>query len=709
MAVRLPEARQILRAPSLADGAFFDVLAAIAHHGVVEDRDDAREMLIRVLDRRDEVPGQLQRLLQGLVREHGLFPYLRDVPELPLADRLALEVHRPHPALPEGQVFHSQQALVYERLLAGENVILSAPTSFGKSLVIDAVLAERDFQNAAVVVPTIALMDECRRRLSWLSGKYKVITHGSQRAAARNLFVMTQERLLEVSDLPALDFFVIDEFYKLDPHHSHEGSDHQRSSQLNILLNQLLSTGAQFYMLGPNITALTDAASAGLRATFVATNFTTVVTDIERINVAEEQLPDSLADACRQVGPETLIFCRSPQRTREVAGWLLARGIGGGHDLADAADWIGQAYDPGWLVARALRQGIGIHHGRLPRALGRHIVRLFNEGRLPYLLVTSTLIEGVNTTARNVLVLDNKIAAKKYDYFTFSNISGRSGRMSSHFIGRVVVFNPTPQKANLDVDVPALSQSSQASDEVLIQLPEETLTQESRQRLAPYYQQNVVRIETLRQNKGLPPARQLKAAEQIAAEPGRWASALTWNGPYPTADHVRRLGELLITLTGTGSAVRTARQLGARVNMLRYQRGDVRALIQDQVQRGTPADDAVEETLEFVRNWAQFKIPTALTAAETLATDVLGRSNRTVSDTTIFAGALENLFLPPFTTVLEEYGLPAPTTLKLAPMLGLAGAVSLDDVLARLRLLQQAPSGLTRFEEEMLADTRRAL
>jgi hypothetical protein len=219
----------------------------------------------------------------------------------------------------------------------------------------------------------------------------------------------------------------------------------------------------------------------------------------------------------------------------------------------------------------------------------------------------------------------------------------------------------------------------------------------------------VVRLETLRQNKGLQPARQLEAAQQMAAEPARWASALTWNGPYPTTDHIRRLGELLITLTGTGSAVRTAKQLGARVNILRYHRGDVRALIQDQMQTGKSADDAVEETLEFVRNWAQFKIPTALTAAEKLATDVLGRRNLTVSDTTIFAGALENLFLPPFTTVLEEYGLPAPTTLKLAPILGLAQAASLDDVLARLRLLHQAPSGLSRFEQEMLADTRRAL
>lgn len=709
MALTLTEAGSALKDPSLAGEAFFDVLAAIAHHGAFMDKDEARDMLIRVLDRQDAVPAQLRGLVQGLVREHGLFPYLRGAVDLPLADRLAIEVHRPSPRLSEDLVFHSQQAVVYERLLAGENVVLSAPTSFGKTLVVDAVLAARDFQNAAIVVPTIALMDECRRRLSCLGGEYKIITHGSQRLAARNLFVMTQERLLEVRDLPRLDFFVIDEFYKLDPRHSHDSPIHERSSPLNILFHQLLSTGAQFYLLGPNVTALTDSTGNALRATFINTNFTTVATDIERVNVPDAQLPDALADACRDAGPETLIFCRSPNRTREVANWLLERGIGGGHDLTDAADWIAGAYHPKWLVARALRQGIGIHHGKLPRALGHHIIRLFNERRLPYLLVTSTLIEGVNTTARNVLVLDNKIATKKYDYFTFSNISGRSGRMSHHFVGRVVVFNPAPHKAGLDVDVPALSQSRHASEEVLIQLPEDQLTEESRRRLAPYYEQNVVNIETLRRNKGLSPARQLEAAQQIAADPGRWASALTWNGAYPATLHVRQLGELLITLTGKGNVVRTPKELGAKINMLRYHRGDIKALISEQTHQGTPADKAVEETLEFVRNWAQFKIPTALTAAGAIADDVLGRAGRTVNDTTLFAGALENLFLPPFATVLEEYGLPTPTTLKLAAALRLPQARSLDDVLASLRALKPPPGRLSPFEHEMLADTQRAL
>jgi hypothetical protein len=658
VAVTLAEADRILARNPLTSSTVFDVLTTVAHHGACEDRDAARNTLIKVLDRRDEVPAGLHALVQGLVREHGLYPYLRDIGDLPLADRVALEMHRPSPALSADLVFHSQQSMVYERLMMGDNIVLSAPTSFGKSFIIDPVLVERGFRNAAIVVPTIALMNECRRRLAKLSHLYKVVTHGSQRLADRNVFVMTPERLLEVRDLPPIDFFVIDEFYKLDPKHC------ERAGPLNILFQQLLSTGAQFYLLGPNITALEGATNSGLSATFVSTNFTTVATEMERINAPDDQLPDALADACRRAGPETLIFCRSPKRTGEVAKWLLDRGIGGGRDLADAADWIGETYHRDWTVVRALRRGVGIHHARLPRALGHHMVRLFNEGRLPYLLVTSTLIEGVNTAARNVIVLDNKIANKKYDYFTFSNISGRSGRMNRHFIGHVIVFNPAPQKADLTVDVPILSQSpNKSTDEILIQIPEDKLTPESRRKLAPYYEQNLVSIETLRQHKGMSPARQMAAARQLVASPAKWASALTWAGPYPTSDQVKDLAEILIAITETDSAAKTSRQLGYRINSLRYHQGDLRALIQQETSNGIAPDDAVESTLDFARNWAQFKIPTALTAITGLGKEVLGRAGYAPSESGVFAGELENLFMPPFATVLEEYGLPTPTTL----------------------------------------------
>jgi hypothetical protein len=262
----------------------------------------------------------------------------------------------------------------------------------------------------------------------------------------------------------------------------------------------------------------------------------------------------------------------------------------------------------------------------------------------------------------------------------------------------------------MSVDIPVLSQSPQVTVEVLLQLPEEELTPESRRRVAPFLEQRLVSVETLKANRGVSAQRQLEAAETIAAAPARWHRALSWSSAHPTSEQVRELGELLIGLTGTGESVRSAAQLGARVNMLRFHKGDVAALARQDIQRrGTNVDISIEDALDFARNWAQFKIPTALTAASALASDVLAESGREPTNPGVFAGALENMFLPPFTTVLEEYGLPTATTLKLRQVLRLDNAENFDDVLARLRSLTGAPRSLGPFEREMLEDTQDTL
>ena len=163
-------------------------------------------MVIRVLDQRSKVPASLLPLLQSLIREHGLFPYLREVDTLTLADRLALDAFRPDSALGRELVFHSQQSLVYEHLMDGRNVILSAPTSFW----------EEPSRRRLPRKRTRPHQRRDRRAHDRSHGRdpspagqtggpdgYKVITHASQSLADRNLIVITQERLLEYGALAA--------------------------------------------------------------------------------------------------------------------------------------------------------------------------------------------------------------------------------------------------------------------------------------------------------------------------------------------------------------------------------------------------------------------------------------------------------------------------------------------------------------------------
>jgi len=225
--IEATELRAALSDPERIRANSFPILQDLCRFAGVGQEQDVQEMVLRALEMRAHF-GLGREILDGLVRQCGFFQYL-DPDALPLADRIAYEVHRPA-NMGEDIVFHRPQAEVYWTLLAGENVVLSAPTSFGKSLIIDAVISSGRYNNVLIVVPTIALIDETRRRLgARFRNIYKVITHGSQARESKNIFVVTQERVLQDDITDNIDFFVIDEFYKLSP----ARGDDERSALLN--------------------------------------------------------------------------------------------------------------------------------------------------------------------------------------------------------------------------------------------------------------------------------------------------------------------------------------------------------------------------------------------------------------------------------------------------------------------------------------------
>lgn len=82
------------------------------------------------------------QIVDSLVRQVGLMPYVEEQ-SLGFKDSLAYEFFKPLND-DEGIVFHRMQAEIYHKLQYGENVILSAPTSFGKSKIIDSIIGEQN-------------------------------------------------------------------------------------------------------------------------------------------------------------------------------------------------------------------------------------------------------------------------------------------------------------------------------------------------------------------------------------------------------------------------------------------------------------------------------------------------------------------------------------------------------------------------------------
>ncbi|GAU85984.1 DEAD/DEAH box helicase [Bosea sp. BIWAKO-01] len=432
--------------------------------------DDPR--LLQVIPRlADLIPAraELKPLLEpfsALARATGLWNYI-DRQYADEADRLVAEAV----TAPElgGITFHREQITALSKLLAGENLILSAPTSFGKSLLIDALLASGKYERVAVVLPTIALLDEFRRRLKRrFSERFEILMHPTDTATgSRIIFLGTQERLIGRDDLGSLDLTVVDEFYKLDPSRRDE-----RHVTLNAAVYRLLRRSRQFFFLGPNIDNVHVDVEGRWNFHFLKTRFSTVAVDtfdLRRVEDKEERLMEELGE---ERNWPALVFVSSPDRANKLSDDASNK-MAVSEETADFAAWLQNNVGKGWPLVKSVEQGFGVHHARVPRAIASHMVRMFNRSELPVLFCTSTLIEGVNTAARTVLIYDKKISRKDYDFFTFANIRGRAGRLGQHHVGQVYLFNEPPVIEDTEVSPTLFGDDEAASDDYVVHLEED--------------------------------------------------------------------------------------------------------------------------------------------------------------------------------------------------------------------------------------------
>jgi hypothetical protein len=702
-----PELRAAIASLESAPEKSFEVLKQIGIY--LADPQTAtvgQELLLRALEKKGVFEGAAD-LLNALVRSAGLFPYL-DPEELSLRDAIAFEYHRPENMI-EDFVFHREQAHVFRRLMNGDNVILSAPTSFGKSKIIDAVIASGKHDNIAVVVPTLALIDETRRRLSMFRETYKVITHVSQEPGDRNIFVLTAERTVAYDRFPPVTFFVIDEFYKIDT----EGADSTRAVALNQAFYKLRRMGAQFYLLGPSIQSVPDGLQEAYRCYFYPTRYATVASEQIRVEGSGSEI-QRLVRLCSELKEPTLIFCRSPARVNDVAAALVEAGFGiEAEGVDDAADWAASEYHPEWIFGKAIRAGVGIHHGKLPRSLAQYVVRCFNELRLRFLVCTSTLIEGVNTKAKNVVIFDNKIARIPIDFFTFNNIQGRSGRMFEHFVGHVYLFNEPPTAQLPFVDFPLFTQSDLTPESLLIQLDATDLAPASKERLRSYSEQAVLPLEVLRANASIEPDAQIRLAREIQSRASALHPLLAWT-QAPTGPQLEAVCELIwrhfVAATRSKGGVFSARQLAFKVWQMQ-RTPDIAARVLQELRPGpfaakTP-DDAVERVLEFERTWASFELPRYLMAISRIQGAVFGMANLSIGDYAPFASRVECFFKTPVIAALDEYGIPIQLAEKLQRHL--RSTEDLDTALEDLRVMESQRLNIHPFEREVLEDALRSL
>lgn len=427
---------------------------------------EARDELIKLLDYINKNDIEYSPLVNHLIRMSGLYPYIH-TDTSNWDDRFIFEAFKANVGSEE-VTLHREQSNILKDLLKGKDLAISAPTSFGKSFIIDAFIAIKRPKNVVIIVPTIALTDETRRRLyKKFANEYQIISTSDAELDEKNIFIFPQERAISyLGKLKAIDMLIIDEFYKASAKY-----DKDRSPVLLKVILELGKIANQRYYLAPNISTIKESLfTKGME--FRQIDFNTVFLQkhnfYEEIDGNPEIKNEKLLNILNNATNKSLIYAGTYAEIDNVTTLLNEKlAVQNSVLLEKFSEWLAHNYETNWRLNNLVRRGIGIHNGRLHRSLAQIQVRLFEELEgLKNIVSTSSIIEGVNTSAENVIIWKNKDGRLKLNDLTYKNIIGRSGRMFRHFVGNVYILDEPPkvENTNLELGIPEIIMAEMDQD-----------------------------------------------------------------------------------------------------------------------------------------------------------------------------------------------------------------------------------------------------
>jgi len=648
------------------------------------DIHDGRDLIIRLLEKDSCIDSRCTELLNDIIESYGLYPYIDDQ-LLKGSSSLRYEMHK-SPYL-KNVFLHEEQFEISTALQSDKSVVLSAPTSFGKSLLIEEVVASKKYKNIVIIQPTLALLDETRKKLSKYKELYKIIVSTSQDPSndLGNLFLFTGERVVEYHKFPKVEFFIIDEFYKLSLKREDD-----RAITLNMALHKLLKYTTKFYMLGPMIKEIPIEFKEKFDLLWYPSDFRTVAVDEISLEIKEslkkrekeERKKSELFELLLQTNEPTLIYCSSPKKATDLAIEFVKHIKDHKPEMISLVEneivieWLSENINSAWFLLEGLQRFTAIHHGAVPRHLGSTIVDLFNRRSIKYLFCTSTLIEGVNTSAKNVVLFDKKKGTKDIDFFDYKNIAGRSGRMNNYFIGNVYRFEAKPNQLELNVDIPIFSQD-EAPLEILINLDEDELKDNSRERLKEFDEFDEEFKDILKKNSSLPLQGQINILKEIEENLVAYHEILSWEG-YPKYKNLKVITKLcwdnLKKKNDNKAGVLSSDQLAAmtiKYGIKRTVKGVIDDLYQDEYWKNRIEDDNQRINylsyfvLNITRHWFDYKLPKWITVINDIQKYIFSKNGMSYGNYTFYTTQLENGFLPNNLAALLEYDIPHSAIVKI--------------------------------------------
>lgn len=145
-------------------------------------------------------------------------------------------------------------------------------------------------------------------------------------------------------------------------------------------------------------------------------------------------------------GQQNIIFSPTAATARKIACAINTDAIDI-PEIADLIDYYRTTIHPNYSMCQTLAKGVAYHHGKLPDHVRRTIENAIHNKWVNNIACTTTLLQGVNLPAQNIIVRNPHLYLKKRDNvaelsnYEMANLRGRAGRLLKDFIGRTFVLD----------------------------------------------------------------------------------------------------------------------------------------------------------------------------------------------------------------------------------------------------------------------------
>jgi hypothetical protein len=377
---------------------------------------------------------------------------------------------------------------------------ISAPTSAGKSFLIYLKVVEAISRGASriiYVVPTLSLISQVTSDISQLLRKHQLneieVLNSYEQELQSFIYVVTQERaivLFSEEGIKNLDILIVDEVQNLEKVASDGESrpkilyDVMMDVRSDVEVGKIILSGPRlknianlgFQVFGeesaekstdaPPVLSLTYSVSKQDKKFFI-NQYSALFDTPLRLRISEDKVINGLGKTTyteqfnlylhhvlgRLAGDVNVVFSPTASQARRSAN-EYTRALGeqfmpeNPAELNNLRQYLEESVHPRYELAKMAKRGVAYHTGKTPMHVRKSIEFATSMRWIDTLFCTTTLMQGVNLPANNVVIRNPNLFTRRQaarnvtlSPYEFANLRGRAGRLLVDFIGRTVVLD----------------------------------------------------------------------------------------------------------------------------------------------------------------------------------------------------------------------------------------------------------------------------